>query len=190
VDRLPDSGFSKVISTILKHDRRQTSYKLALVRAINDMALSFPDLHSGEHPVAIPLRLLAQFWLAYYWPFCDPASPILQGVRASGKSDMEFRDALTALRQQWQAEQGESDSPADGFFLISELRVPRNRMRYSTTLVQLFESAVKAIVESVRQPITYAGSGNDKIFSRPLRGSVRNQRSRQGIVESDDCSDG
>ena len=140
---MSDSNFNKVISTVLKHDRRQTSYKLALVRAINDVVLSFPDLRSVEHPVAIPLRLLAEFWLAYYWPFCDSNPPILQGVRAGSKSDMEFRVALTMLRREWQTSFGGVDSPADGFFLISELRVPRNRSRYSPALLELFQRALK-----------------------------------------------
>src|SRR5258708_7129065 len=166
---MQNSDCSKVISTVLKHDRRQTSYKLALVRAINDVVLSFPDLRSVEYPVAIPLRLLAEFWLAYYWPFCDSNSPILQGVRAGSKSDMEFRVALTMLRREWQTSFGGVDSPADGFFLISELCVPRNRARYSPALLELFQRALKAIFESVRQPITYTGSGDQKIFMHPAR---------------------
>lgn len=166
---MPVSDFSKVISTVLKHDRRQTSYKLALIRAINDVVLSFPDLQTVERPVAIPLRLLAEFWLAYYWPFCDSNSPILQGIRTGGKSDMEFRESLTTLRQEWQINLGGVDSPADGYFLISEFRVPRNRARYSPTLWTHFQRAIKAIIESVRQPITYAGSGEQKIFMRPTR---------------------
>jgi hypothetical protein len=57
---------SKIISTILKHDTKATSYKIALLRAINDVVLSFPDLRNLRADVAVPLRLLAQFWVAYY----------------------------------------------------------------------------------------------------------------------------
>jgi hypothetical protein len=42
---MSDSDFSKVIGTVLKHDRRQTSYKLALIRAINDVVLSIIHTH-------------------------------------------------------------------------------------------------------------------------------------------------
>jgi hypothetical protein len=95
-----------VISTILKHDAKITSYKLALLRSINDVVLSFADLATDGRDVAIPLRSLAEFWVAYYWPFCDPAGPIAQGQRAQRKaglaSDMEFRPLLTALRLQWE----------------------------------------------------------------------------------------
>lgn len=61
------SSGSKIISTILKHDTKVTSYKIALLRAINDVVLSFPDLRNLRADVAVPLRLLAQFWVAYYW---------------------------------------------------------------------------------------------------------------------------
>jgi hypothetical protein len=57
---------NKVIGTILKHDAKVTSYKIALLRAINDVVLSFPDLRNYNKPVAIPLQVLAEFWVAYY----------------------------------------------------------------------------------------------------------------------------
>ena len=95
----------KVISTILKHDTKVTSYKIALLRAINDIVLSFPDMHSREKDVAVPLRMLAELWIAYYWPFVDAQQPILQGQRIDRdghrRNDMSFRPALTNLRQDW-----------------------------------------------------------------------------------------
>ena len=54
----------KVISTILKHDNKVTSYKIALLRAINDIVLSFPDVHGGAIDEAVPLRMLAQWGIA------------------------------------------------------------------------------------------------------------------------------
>jgi len=70
----------QIITSILKHDRKVNSYKIALVRAINDVALNFPDLAAAGQSVAVPLKLLAELWLAYYWPFADPEAPILQGA--------------------------------------------------------------------------------------------------------------
>jgi hypothetical protein len=55
------------ISTILRHDTKVTSYKIALLRAINDVVLAFPDALSGDHDVAVPLGLLADHWIAYYF---------------------------------------------------------------------------------------------------------------------------
>lgn len=76
---LPSSS-NTLIATILRYDRKITSYKIALIRALNDVVLSFPDIVSqssvgedgggeGGKDVAVPLRMLAQFWVAYYFPF-------------------------------------------------------------------------------------------------------------------------
>ena len=45
--RVADDVASRTIETILRHDAKVTSYKLALIRAINDVVLSFPD--AGTH---------------------------------------------------------------------------------------------------------------------------------------------
>ena len=45
--RVADNAASRTIATILRHDAKVTSYKLALIRAINDVVLSFPD--AGTH---------------------------------------------------------------------------------------------------------------------------------------------
>jgi len=70
------------ISTILRHDNKLTSYKIALLRALNDVVFAYPDLRHSKQDVAIPLRILAESWVAYYWPFVDPRAPIQQGPRA------------------------------------------------------------------------------------------------------------
>jgi len=49
-----ENSASRVIGTILKHDRRVTSYKLALVRALNDVVLSFPDVDADGQYIAVP----------------------------------------------------------------------------------------------------------------------------------------
>jgi hypothetical protein len=168
------ADFSKVISTILKHDRRQTSYKLALVCAINDVALSFPNTAAAGQSVVIPLRMLAEWWFAYYWPFCDPVSPILQGPDTAGHSDMEFRTTLTRFRELWEAELGGLSGPADGFLVINELRIMRKQSDYSANLRNAYYLATKAIIESVKQPIEYAGPVGAKVFRKPVRCSQLN----------------
>jgi hypothetical protein len=71
--RVADNAASRTIATILRHDRKQNSYKLALIRAINDVVLSFPDAGTHDQPVATFLRMLAETWVAYYWPFVEAA---------------------------------------------------------------------------------------------------------------------
>ena len=97
---MPEVPSGNIVSTILRHDRKVTSYKIALLRAINDAALSFPGLGTSGQAVLVPLRVLADFWIAYYWPSVDPHQPIWEGppsVRSDSISkDMALRPALTA----------------------------------------------------------------------------------------------
>jgi len=43
-----------VIATILRHDSKTTSYKLALIRSINAVAISYPEIGRTGGRVAIP----------------------------------------------------------------------------------------------------------------------------------------
>lgn len=183
----------KVISTILKHDSKTTSYKIALLRAINDVVLTYPDLRTYQRPVAVPLKQLAKFWVAYYWPFVDPAQPIQQGQRAmrNGKTrnDMAFRPALSELRAQWEQVVGGLNSPADGFFLINELTSSRKWQHYPESLTQCLSRSVSAISCTIEKPIRYAGPGDWSVFDKPVSYStvVGSAVAVPGTNERDRC---
>lgn len=163
---------AQIIGTILKHDAKVASYKIALLRSINDVVLSYPDLRTYHSDVAVPLRALAEYWAAYYWPFADPAGPIMQGPRSQRagvlRNDVSFRPQLTQLRQAWEALSG-SAKPADGFWLINELRVPRKRVSYPSALLKLYQQAVNSIRKSLEMPIRHAGAGEWTVFDKPIR---------------------
>lgn len=160
---------TRLIANILRHDSRTASYKLALIRSLGDVALGFPHLGGSNARIAIPLRVLAEFWVGYYWPFMDPSYPILQAHHAANKQDVSFRLALTELRRQW-AELVLNVRPADGFFLSAELRTPHRRRTYPQELVAAYDRAVAAIVHALRQPIRYAGPvGEYTVFTPPQR---------------------
>ncbi|MDE0099927.1 MAG: HNH endonuclease signature motif containing protein [Truepera sp.] len=165
---MPEPG--SVISTILKHDNKQTSYKIALLRSINDVVLSYPDLRNSNRDVAIPLRALAEFWIAYYWPFMSAEKPILQGAQAFRdgrlRNDVAFRPELTRLKTEWEALVG-SSRPADGFVITSEMRVSRTRDSYPKPLLKAYRAAARKIATRLRQPIQYAGPGSWGVFDRP-----------------------
>ena len=190
---MPVIAPSKVISTILKHDSKVTSYKIVLLRAINDVVLTYPDLRTCELPVAVPLKLLAKFWIAYYWPFVDSAMPIQQGQQAirdgQTRNDMAFRPALEELRQQWEQVVGGLKNPADGFFLINELRSPRKWQNYPEHLVKASSQAISAISRTLEMPIRYAGPGHWSVFERPQAYSAISQQTIAvpGTKPSDRC---
>jgi hypothetical protein len=160
------------ISTILRHDNKQTSYKIALLRSINDVVLNFPDLAETNRDIAIPLLLLADFWIAYYWVFVDAEYPIYQGPRAKLdgelRNDMAFRPELEELRHAFQQVHGDS-RPSDGFFLINELRMSRKRDTLPEPLLDAYQDARKSVARTLRMPIKYAGPGHWEVFPKPRR---------------------
>ena len=170
--RVADNAASRTIATILRHDAKVTSYKLALIRAINDVVLSFPDAGTHDRPVAIPLRVLAEYWVAYYWPFINPRHPISQGPHSLRNgvlaNDMAFRPSLVALWAAWEDVVGATVRPSDGFFLINEFRVARRRTGYPPSLRRALSHAVNTVARSIVQPIHYAGPGEWGVFPRPV----------------------
>lgn len=180
-----------IISTILKHDAKVASYKIALLRSINDVVLSYPDLRTYHSDVAVPLRALAEYWVAYYWPFADPAEPIMQGPRSQRagvlRNDMSFRPQLTQLRQAWETLSGSAKS-ADGFWLINELRVPRKQTSYPSALLKLYMRAVNSISKALEMPIRHAGPGEWTVFDKPARyDQLHNKVSIPGTLKGDIC---
>lgn len=170
---MDDNPARAIIGTILRHDRKVTSYKLALIRSINDVAGSFPALAQlGDRArVAIPLRMLAEWWVAYYWPFAGGAYPLLQGAVAGGKQDISFRPALAELRSALEGAFGAAIAPADGFYLRSELRIARRRALYGERVLAAYEAALRAIMRALEMPIRYAGPAGREwsVFPRPAR---------------------
>ena len=161
-------------STILRHDRKVNSYKIALLRALNDVVLAFPDVRHAGRPIAVPLRLLAESWIAYYWPFLAPDAEILQGPTAVRdgrlRNDVGFRPELRALRAAWEAVHGPSGA-AGGWLLVDQMRVPRSREQYDAAFLATYRAALRKIQTSLRQPMQYTGEGEWTVFAKPVRAS-------------------
>jgi len=89
------------IESILNRDKKTATYKLALFRALTDIA-------SGEYnnvkwysegKVGIPLRSIAEKWLFYYWPIFESPLfiPQINGEMAGCSKPVKFRKSLTRL---------------------------------------------------------------------------------------------
>jgi hypothetical protein len=161
----------KIISAILRNDKKLTSYKLALVRAINDIVLAYPDVKPHDNGVAIPLRFLADFWLAYYWSFMDAENPIYQGPRTEKngvkQQDMGFRESLTNLRLEWQKIVGTIAVTSDGFVVSNEMKVKRKRVTYPQGFLELYDTTITKIIKAIENPIRYTGEGEWTTFQKP-----------------------
>ena len=77
------------LQSVLFEDRKTATYKLALLRALCDIALAAPlaaQFVSKTH-VAVPMGLIVERWISFYWP--------LAGLpQLSGHRPMEFEAAL------------------------------------------------------------------------------------------------
>lgn len=151
-----------IIIEILQKDKKQNSYKIALIRAINDVVLEYNNLDYTKG-VILPLRKIAEYWLTYYWAFVDSRNPIWQAVHHNAdKPDMVFRDALTEFRQAWEY-QGGKNNPSEGYNVKKEIH------KKSDTLVQLYHDTLAVIQKGVKQPIIYAGTSQQKYFDEPRK---------------------
>lgn len=154
----------------MRHDRKVTSYKIALLRALNDVVLAYPDLRFDGRAVAVPLRVLAEAWIAYYWAFVDPTAPVAQGPRSTRdahlRHDLGFRPHLTELRRAWEGLYGPSGA-AGGWTLTEQFRLPRKRDAYPAELRKRYRDTVAKVATALRQPIRYAGVGEHTVFALP-----------------------
>ena len=156
-----------LIATILRHDRKTASYKIALIRSLNDLALGFAHLKENNVSLAVPLRSLASFWVAYYWPFVSATDPIKQGIHPANKQDISFRPALTQLRQAWEQLIGSVSLPSDGFYLVGEFQSAHRRSNYPANIIDAYDRTIRDIADAIQQPVRYAGSGQYSVFDPP-----------------------
>ena len=164
---------NNVLSGILRHDAKLNTAKLALVRSLNDVALAYAGLETKGKDVVIPLRMLAEFWVAYYWAFMDEDAPILQGPRAKrgGKiwNDFAFRVELTQLKNLWMMTPFGSSRPSDGFVVVAEMKSSRAVDNYSIEFVKQYQRVLRKTIGVIKYPIQYAGGNkqNHNIFPPP-----------------------
>lgn len=157
----------KVIQKVLKHDRKTNNYKIALVRALNDLALTYAGAQGRGAGVAVPLKLIADLWLGYYWPFMDEEKPIYQGGFREGTADVAFRRELTQLKSLWQATELGSNRPSDGVLLVSEIVNGSPSLEVRNSYIR----CISTLTTAIQQPIRYAGDGSTThgVFTKPQR---------------------
>jgi len=84
------------IESILNADKKVATYKLALIRALCDMALTAHARARWEPDgrVSVPITDLAERWVLFYWPLVDSREfiPQINGESTGGKP-IAFRSA-------------------------------------------------------------------------------------------------
>lgn len=101
---LRDTGVSRPldqIEGILNRDRKTATYKLALFRALADIAIVESERARwiDDTTVGIPIGAVSDRWLYYYWPIFESARfiPQIRGESERGLMPIAFRGELNAL---------------------------------------------------------------------------------------------
>lgn len=135
------------IESIINRDKKTATYKLALLRALCEIAQT--SFHCARFipgdRVAIPLGLIVEKWLYYYWPLVDTELifPEMQIGRARG---MAFRTALLKLVNSFKP------GGLNAFYALFQSG------RLNKEQIYLLTQAVNIIANTIIVgPVTYAG---------------------------------
>lgn len=145
-----------LIEGVLNKDKKTATYKLALFRAMADIATTEFGLVEwvSDGTVGIPLRSIAEKWVEYYWPIIESTEfiPQIRGESENGGTPIAFRNDLMVLINHYRQ--------AGGFSrFILDIRGEQT----SDRLLQNYLNAIKRISNTiVSGPVTYAGGSLDQ----------------------------
>jgi SAM-dependent methyltransferase len=151
------------IEGVLNRDRKVATYKLALFRALAEIATqeSRQAVWQADGQVGVPLTRVAERWLQYYWPLFASKKfiPQSQAEGAGSNKPVKFREPLSRLISEYR-QQG-----AHGGLSAWHLDFSTNRM--NSGCQALLKTALKSVAETIRDgPVTFSGGALEtgKVF--------------------------
>ena len=152
----PLDGTSQPLDTIQRiigSETKSATYKLALLRALAEAATrDFQRIVPvGEGRIGVPLDLIAEKWLRYYWPLFESNRfiPGANGERPGAPKPLAFRRKLTTLVDCYKGAGGYPRFYAD--WTAGEL---------SPTVTEYFGAAFAKIKGAIREgPVVFAAKG-------------------------------
>jgi SAM-dependent methyltransferase/phage repressor protein C with HTH and peptisase S24 domain len=147
------------VESVLNRDKKDATYKLALFRALAEIAQTQYNTarHTHDHRVKIPLEAIAQKWLAYYWPIVSSETFIAQkfGEREQGGMPIAIRKPLAALIDSF---------PPGGGWPAFSIALKNNRL---TAPQQRQLARAMSVLKSTiwNMPVRHAGGGEFSVFA-------------------------
>lgn len=139
------------IEAILNRDRKTATYKLALFRALSEIATTeFEQARwVSDGVVGIPIAVVCEKWLNYYWPLFESATfiPQIRGETETCRKPIAFRSSFSELIQRYERYGGITRFVLDyrGGALSDD----------ATDLLARVLNQIRTTI--VRGPVTYAG---------------------------------
>lgn len=154
------------IEGILSRDRKTATYKLALFRALSEIAVTqFEQARwRDDGMVAVPLDMVAERWLHYFWPIVASREfiPQIWGESQGCAMPIAFRSALARLEGMYQKMGG-----------LTAFALDYRSGRLTGDAAGLLVTVLKQIQDTiVKGPVTYAGGSLEtgRIFAYDARG--------------------
>lgn len=146
------------IQSIIGREQKVATYKLALLRAFSEIALKdYPQvIPAGAGRIGIPVRLIADCWLRYYWPLLGPERfvPQLFGEQPTSAKGISFRKELHQL-----------SSIVTGGYRVLAAGLAAGTM--GSDLQALHRKAISKIRRAIIDgPVTYAAPGTF-VYDKP-----------------------
>jgi SAM-dependent methyltransferase len=140
-----------MIEGILNRDRKTATYKLALFRALSEIATTEFEQAQwvSEGTVGIPISIISEKWLNYYWPLLESPVfiPQIRGEAPGCGKPLAFRSSLSKLIQAYRSDGGQTRFVLD----YRTGKLPKNcRSILERVLNQIRNTIIKG-------PVTYAG---------------------------------
>ncbi|MEN9987130.1 MAG: hypothetical protein RLZZ585_169 [Bacteroidota bacterium] len=134
-----------VIQKIIEQESKTSTYKFALLRAVIDLISSqSPFIEVGEKVVKIPVTLISDKWLFYYWDLIENGFTQIRGDRK-----LAFEVRIQSLK---------SDN---NFLNYWDLNKALHRNNYTTHDKELFSSTIKELNNTIiKNPARYLGSSS------------------------------
>jgi SAM-dependent methyltransferase len=140
-----------LIEGILNRDRKTATYKLALFRALSEIAMTeFEQARwADEGVVGIPISVVCEKWLLYYWPLFESAVfiPQIRGESPTCAMPIAFRSSLTELVETYRVGGGLTR-------FVLDHRAGKLPQDISILLGRAFTQIRNTIIKG---PVTYAG---------------------------------
>jgi CRISPR/Cas system Type II protein with McrA/HNH and RuvC-like nuclease domain len=147
-----DETFLK-ISKIIEREKKTSTYKFALIRGTIDIVLdNSPYIVFNKNLVEIPLGLLIEKWLIYYYPFFESEVKIPQII--GEKTKIKFHHLFLPIIKYYK-----KNNSLSGFY--SDLR---NRGICSELNLDFYKLIKELKSNITRNPMKYLGSSISKEF--------------------------
>jgi len=97
--REPENEALIQLAEMLTREKHTATYKAAFIRALCDISLEYHghSQRNAQNDISIPLGLVVEKWIHYYWPLVDSAYELPEMRAGPFGGKLAFRDSLRRL---------------------------------------------------------------------------------------------